>query len=118
MRRLNDHELENLSLEKAYEIVRDFGKFIEQAIPIYAFEGELPWEKSNILLSLLEALEVTKDAETRDILHYGILFLNDMIPSPEQYAERRQAAEKLKLVYKDLKKGLTKDEIIDKYRID
>lgn len=118
MKRLTNREVDNLFLEKAQEVVRDFGKFMESAIPIYAFESELPWEKTHILLSLLKALDTTTDEGARSSVRMGILYLNDIIPNPDQYSRRKEAADKIRLIMNDLKNGLTTEEIVEKYRAD
>ena len=116
MKKLSDEELNNFSLDKAEEICNDFGKFMKDYhSPMFGWEDDLPWAKSDILLALLSLLKLVTDNERKETLAYGIIYLNGFLPKEKEYKRRCAVIEKISSVGKDLKSGLSNDEIISKY---
>ncbi len=117
MKQLTDEQRSNLTDEITQEIISDFGKHMRNAQPMYSFESELPWGKTDILFSLLSTLinKSNIDRQTKSAIFEGVLWLFDVLPDPKEYKKRLAAGKKIKKVHKSLRDGLTVEEILAKY---
>jgi len=115
MKELSAEDLENLTLEKANEIIQEYGRFMEvEPVPFAIFEDDLPWSKGSILAALLTALKSEKNKEQKDILSVGIICLNHVIPSPKKYKESLKMHNITRTMLKYKRSGLSKEKIIEK----
>jgi len=116
VKKLSDEELENISADKAREICADFGKFMEDYLsPMIGWEDDLPWAKGDILIALLTLLKLATDNRQKDALVYGILYLDGFLPNEMEYTRRCATIGKIKSINKDMKSGLSTDDILGKY---
>ena len=113
MKRLSDLERGNLSLEKAQDILSDFGKHIEISPCMYTFESELPWEKGDILFAAWKVLPRLKNEESRSAMFGALLWLLDVLPDPSEYRNRIIACRKERIAIELLGRGFTEEEIVE-----
>ena len=85
-KKLSVKEIQDLTSEQAWEIVEDFGVFLEKGGPVYRFSDELPWRKSDILIALLKLIRDSNSA-VLEVLCTNIAILDLFIPSPEEYQD-------------------------------
>ena len=99
MKRLTYEEIENMTIEGAWDIAQEFAVFIEDETKgevslKYEFEDKLPYPKSDILLALLKLLKEEnltiefQNLSTNDFkifISTLVMMLNNFIPSEEEY---------------------------------
>lgn len=93
MKKLSPEEISNLTAEKAFEIIQDYGAlFANEKISAYEFQNKLPWPSDLILLSgitLLKHMRHSKltdnDDEFIEVMSSLLSYLPTFIPSPEEY---------------------------------
>lgn len=116
MKKLSDQEMEHFSADKAREICADFGNFMEDYLsPMIGWEDDLPWAKADILLALVTLLKLATDSKQKDTLAYGILYLDGFLHNEMEYKKRCTAIGKIQSINKDMKSGLSEDDILSKY---
>lgn len=94
MKELSAEETRNLSIEKAFEIIQDYGILFAsgEITGLYEFEDKLPWSKSAILLAAVKLLKYMRknkltenDGEFIENMSSLVVRLPDFIPSPGEY---------------------------------
>lgn len=115
MKRLTDAERSKLGEARINEILADLGDYMTTAAPMYSFEDELPWEIHDTLFALCAALMDDNYASARPAIHHGMMFILDTIPSRQEYEARLAAQKKMAAITKDLRAGLSAEEIKLKY---
>ena len=86
-KKLSEQEVLNLTAEKAWEVVEDFLAFIasDKRRPINFF-SELAWDKSSILVALIELIRLNRnDSSALELLFQHLILLEGFIPDPDEY---------------------------------
>jgi len=96
MKKLSQEEIANMTLEKAWNIAKEFGDFHADNGAGYDYEDVLPYEKDVILLALLKILsddnhKITAklnnetEKEAKSLIRSVIMLLMNYIPNEKQY---------------------------------
>ncbi len=100
MKKLTQEEIQNMTLEDAWNIMQEFGAFVAKGgyNPQYEFEDLLPYKKTDILLALLKVLVDLKKEdldpdnintleEIKENTSSLIALLDGFIPNEKQYKQ-------------------------------
>ena len=97
MRKLALEELQNMTLDDAWNITQEFSGFLAEggAPALYEFEDVLPYQKNDILFAIIHLLQYLKKEdivtgtleEIKENLSTLAVSLEGFIPSEETYKE-------------------------------
>ena len=103
MKKLTQKEIENMTLEDAWNITQEFGAFLAEggAPALYEFEDVLPYQKSDILLAIIYLFKNLKEEDVdhttgtlekiKEALSTLVEDLESFIPNEETYKEMLNA---------------------------